>query len=58
MPNAIRYIKQRIRELQRDLDHLRADERKQYWREYYLMHREKKLAEANARNYRAKNALR
>jgi hypothetical protein len=44
------YIKRRIRELQRDLEHLRADGRKQYFRDYYKMNRDKKLQAANERN--------
>lgn len=48
--NQIRYIKRRIRELQRDLADLGADKRKEYWRDYYRMNRERKLQAANERN--------
>ncbi len=50
-----KYIKRRIKELQRELEHLGEDARKQYWRDYYILNRDKKLAAANARNRRMNN---
>lgn len=48
------YIRRQIRELQRELEHLGEDERKQYWRDYYRMNRDKKLAAAKERYYAQK----
>lgn len=48
------YIRRQIRELQRELEHLGEDERKQYWRDYYIINREKKLAAAKERHQRLK----
>jgi len=50
MPNRAEYIRKRIRELQRQLEEERADNRKQYFRDYYKMNRATKLAAANARH--------
>jgi hypothetical protein len=45
-----KYIKRRIKELQRELEHIGEDARKQYWRDYYVINRDAKLSAANERN--------